>query len=87
MAIASNGAAGCVTASPAAQKVIDDTLRRLGVLDSNGTIVKVLGLPFTGADLLGVAIAAAWAVGIGTGMGGIGGARRARRPKVQLMEA
>jgi hypothetical protein len=66
MAIAPNGISRCVTATPEAQKLIDETLTRLGILGVGGLLLDVPGLlPFTGADLVGVAVAAMFAVGVG----------------------
>jgi hypothetical protein len=64
-AIAPDGTTRCVTTTPAAQKVIDDTLRGLGVLGPAGLLVDMLGLPFTGVDVAEVVLFAILAVGFG----------------------
>jgi hypothetical protein len=73
VAVAPDGTGHCVTATPAQQSAIESILSRFGGLDS---VLKTLGLPFTGVNVEGVLLAAALAVVAGLGLRGRSARRR-----------
>ena len=79
VAIAPDGTARCVMPTPTEQKAIDQILNRFGGLDN---VLRIIGLPFTGADLERVLALATLAVGAGLALRG----RRARRGALLFTE-